>query len=64
MDSETSVTRRVPLTVDLDCKRCGGTGRIKWRELAPGAEIRYGGPRAPQVERERLCPCVEVDRDE
>ena len=50
--------RRAPLTVDLDCTRCGGTGRVTWSELAPGAEIRYGGPRAPRVERERLCECV------
>lgn len=50
--------RRAPLTVDLDCTRCGGTGRVTWSELAPGAQIRYGGPRAPRVERERLCECV------
>lgn len=53
--------RRGVLTVDLDCTRCGGTGRVQWSEDKPGAPVRCGGGPIPQVKRERLCPCVRVE---
>lgn len=53
-----TVERRAVLTVDLDCERCHGTGRIRYREDRPGAQVRCGGGPIPQVTRERLCGCV------
>lgn len=48
------------LTVDLDCERCRGTGRIVGRLRIPG-RARAGGPPDPGVPYERLCGCVRVE---
>jgi hypothetical protein len=47
---------RLILTVDSDCKLCGGTGRAKAFEDM-GAKSFYGKP------PDGLCPCVEPTQD-
>lgn len=56
--------RRAPMTVDLDCERCDGTGWVTWRDRVPPELVRFGGGPQPGPRRMGLCSCVRPDTGE